>query len=55
MPLEATLPPSVVNVPRDYFYMAGFEVTLHGRFWVRIPAHREHPFRSIVSSDSGPS
>jgi hypothetical protein len=22
---------------------------------LRIPAHREHPFRSIVSSDSGPS
>jgi len=21
--------------------------------WLRIPAHREHPFRSIVSSDSG--
>jgi len=34
MPLEATLPPSVVNVPGDYFSMAGFEVTLYGRFWV---------------------
>ena len=34
MPLQATLPLSVVNVPNDYFYMAGFEVTLHGRFWV---------------------
>jgi hypothetical protein len=34
MPLQATLPPSVVNVPRDYFSMAGFEVTLYGRFWV---------------------
>jgi hypothetical protein len=28
------LPPSVVNVPRDYFSMAGFQVTLYGRFWV---------------------
>jgi len=34
MPLQATLPLSVVNVPNDYFSMAGFEVTLHGRFWV---------------------
>jgi hypothetical protein len=34
MPLEATLPLSVVNVPLDYFSMAGFEVTLYGRFWV---------------------
>jgi hypothetical protein len=34
MPREATLPPRVVNVPCDYFSMAGFEVTLYGRFWV---------------------
>jgi len=34
MPLQATLPLSVVHVPNDYFSMAGFEVTLHGRFWV---------------------
>jgi len=34
MPLQATLPLSVVNVPNDYFSMADFEVTLHGRFWV---------------------
>jgi hypothetical protein len=34
MPREATLPPRVVNVPGDYFSMAGFEVTLYGRFWV---------------------
>lgn len=34
MPLEATLPLSVVNVPGDYFSLAGFEVTMHGRFWV---------------------
>jgi len=34
MPLQATLPLSVVNVPNDYSYMAGFQVTLHGRFWV---------------------
>jgi len=34
MSLEATLPLSVVNVPNDYFSMAGFEMTLHGRFWV---------------------
>ena len=38
MSLEATLPLSVVNVPNDYFYMAGFEVTLHGRFWVTAEA-----------------
>ena len=34
MPPEATLPPSAVNVPGDYFSMAGFEVTSYGRFWV---------------------
>jgi len=39
MPLQATLPLSVVNVPNDYFSMAGFEVTLHGRFWVTPEAH----------------
>lgn len=31
---EATLPPSDVNVPGDYFSLAGFEVTMYGRFWV---------------------
>jgi hypothetical protein len=34
MTLQATDPACVVNVPGDFFYMAGFEVTLHGRFWV---------------------
>jgi len=34
MALEATLPRSVVNVPRDYFSLAGFEVFFDGRFWV---------------------
>jgi len=34
MPLQASLPRSAVNVPCDYFSMAGFEVTLYGRFWV---------------------
>jgi hypothetical protein len=34
MPLQATGPACVVNVPDDFFYMAGFEVTLYGRFWV---------------------
>lgn len=28
------MPHSVVNVPGDYFSMAGFEVTTHGRLWV---------------------
>jgi hypothetical protein len=31
---EATVPPSDVNVPGDYFSLAGFEVTTYGRFWV---------------------
>jgi len=31
---EANLPPSVVNVPGDYFSLAGFEVNLYGRFWL---------------------
>ena len=34
MPLQASLPRSAVNVPDDFFYMAGFEVTLYGRIWV---------------------
>lgn len=34
MTLQASLPCSAVNVPDDFFYMAGFEVTLYGRFWV---------------------
>jgi hypothetical protein len=29
---EATLPRSDVNVPGDYFSLAGFEVTTYGRF-----------------------
>src|SRR5215204_5800141 len=40
MTLKASLPPRVVNVPGDYFSMAGFEVTLHGRFWVTPEAGR---------------
>jgi hypothetical protein len=31
---EATLPRGDVNVPSDYFSLAGFEVIMHGRFWV---------------------
>ena len=31
---EATLPHGDVNVPGDYFSLAGFEVIMHGRFWV---------------------
>ena len=28
------MPHCVVNVPGDYFPLAGFEVTTYGRFWV---------------------
>jgi hypothetical protein len=31
---EATLPRGDVNVPGDYFSLAGFEVIMDGRFWV---------------------
>ena len=31
---EGTSPRSEVNVPGDYFSLAGFEVTTYGRFWV---------------------
>ena len=31
---EANLPPGDVNVPGDYFSLAGFEVNLYGRFWL---------------------
>jgi hypothetical protein len=37
---EATLPRSDVNVPGDYFSLAGFEVIMHGRFWVLTEAGR---------------
>jgi hypothetical protein len=33
------MPHSVVNVPGDYFSMAGFEVTTYGRFWVSPEAY----------------
>ena len=38
---EATMPSSVVNVPGDYFSLAGFELTTYGRFWVTPEAYRE--------------
>ena len=44
MPREATLPPRVVNVPGDYFSMAGFEVTLYGRFWLTPEVMRKLRF-----------
>jgi hypothetical protein len=28
------MPRSAVNVPGDYFSLAGFEVIMDGRFWV---------------------
>jgi len=37
------LPCSVVNVPRDYFSMAGFAVTLYGRFWVSAEGYANEP------------
>jgi hypothetical protein len=36
---EATLPRGDVNVPSDYFSLAGFEVIMHGRFWVLTEAN----------------
>jgi hypothetical protein len=47
MSLEATLPLSVVNVPNDYFSMAGFEVTLHGRFWLTAEVKAGPVSRSV--------
>jgi hypothetical protein len=41
--LQASWPCCVVNVPNDFFYMAGFEVTLYGRFWV-TPEDLVHHF-----------
>src|SRR5688572_19045575 len=45
---EATLPRGDVNVPGDYFSLAGFEVIMHGRFWVLTEALRE-PTRRLIS------
>jgi hypothetical protein len=36
---QATLPRGDVNVPGDYFSLAGFEVIMHGRFWVLTEAN----------------
>jgi len=41
MALEGTSPPSDVNVPGDYFSLAGFEVTTYGRFWVTPEDYRD--------------
>jgi hypothetical protein len=41
---EATVPPGDVNVPGDYFSLAGFEVTTYGRFWVTPEAAFEETF-----------
>src|SRR5215208_8530715 len=43
---EATVPPSDVNVPGDYFSLAGFDVTMYGRFWV-TPEVRFKTFSSL--------
>jgi hypothetical protein len=32
------MPRSAVNVPGDYFSLAGFEVIMDGRFWVLTEA-----------------
>ena len=40
------MPPSDVNVPGDYFSLAGFEVTTYGRFWVTPEVHTSSLFRS---------
>ena len=42
---EGTNPPSDVNVPGDYFSLAGFEVTTYGRFWVS-PEGKAWPVRA---------
>ena len=51
---EATLPPSDVNVPSDYFSLAGFELTTHGRFWVlcRVADYAERMNRRWFSGQT---
>src|SRR5687767_16033920 len=49
MPLQASLPRSAVNVPRDYFSMAGFEVTIYGRFWVTPEVLIVAPYNAQVA------
>ena len=53
MPREATLPPRVVNVPGDYFSMAGFEVTLYGRFWVTPEADYQVSMKFLAECGTG--
>src|SRR5687768_11759186 len=52
MPLQASLPRSAVNVPRDYFSMAGFEVTIYGRFWVTPEVSKQTLSRSLRIMDA---
>jgi len=40
MSAEATTPLAVVNVPNVVSWLAGFEVTLYGRFWVTPEGRR---------------
>ena len=46
---EATLPHGDVNVPGDYFSLAGFEVIMHGRFWVLTEAGAR---KTIITSEA---
>jgi hypothetical protein len=46
---EATLPHSDVNVPGDYFSLAGFEVTTYGRIWVTPEGPLSLGERSVTS------
>ena len=39
------MPLNVVNVPGDYFSMAGFEVTTYGRFWVSPEGYQAEDLR----------
>ena len=43
------MPLSVVNVPGDYFSVAGFEVTTYGRFWVTPEVENLGPLRNNVT------
>jgi hypothetical protein len=44
------VPPSDVNVPGDYFSLAGFEVTTYGRFWVTPEERMYRAFELIAKN-----
>ena len=51
MPTEATTPHVGINVPDSYSWLAGFQVTLIGRFWLTPEGKADMKTRTLVDID----